>query len=156
MNAAPQVSRFLGRWLPAWTVIMTLGGCISGRVLEGWPGYPFLSFDLEAPLDSTFFAVQRELAADGFELDFTERASGLINTRPREFESGPMFVSVVLDTTAAGGSRAWIAGYEPVRDGARRVNPGRERAWSALRGVASRLSERLGGSVPVEPDPPGG
>jgi hypothetical protein len=135
---------------------LSLGGCVSGRVLEGWPGYPFLSFNRTAPADSTFFAVQRELVAEGFELDFTERASGLVNTRPLERGGATMFLSLVVDTTAAGGSRVWVAGYEPVRGGARRISPRREEAWATLRAIAVRLSERLGGTEPTEPGPPPG
>lgn len=152
MNAVPQVPRFLAGWLLACAAVLVLGGCISGRVLEGWPGYPFLSFELPTSFDSSFFALQRELVAEGFELDFTERASGLINTRPLELEGSAMFLSLVVDSTATGGSRAWVAGFEPVRDGARRISPRREQAWETLRGIAARLSERLGGTSPAEPD----
>ena len=156
MNSVSQIPRPPARPLLALVAAVALGGCVSGRVLEGWPGYPFLSFDLQLPVDSAFFAAQRALVADGFELDFTERASGLINTRPREREGGAMFLSVVVDSTPGGASRAWVAGYEPVRGGARRVNPGRERAWAWLRDATVRLSERLGGTAPTGPDPPGG
>lgn len=156
MNPAPRVARSSAVWLLMWAAAVSLGGCISGRVLEGWPGYPFLSFEAPAPLDTTFFAAQRALVAEGFELDFTERASGLVNTRPREIDGRTMFLSLVVDTTTAGHSRVWVAGYEPVRGGARRVSPRREDAWQALRRVTARVSERLGGTEPAEPDPPAG
>jgi hypothetical protein len=153
--ASPAPSWLPGRLLLS-AAVLSLGGCISGRVLEGWPGYPFLSFDTPAPVDSTFFAVQRELVAEGFELDFTERTSGLVNTRPLEIDAMTMFLSIVVDTTAAGGSRLWVAGYEPVRGGARRISPRREEAWATLRAIAVRLSERLGGTGPTEPEAPEG
>jgi hypothetical protein len=156
LNAAPRVASWLPGRLLVWAAVLSLAGCISGRVLEGWPGYPFLSFETPAPVDSLFFAVQRELVAEGFDLDFTERASGLVNTRPLEIDAMTMFVSVVVDTTATGGSRVWVAGYEPVRGGARRLSPRREEAWATLRGIAVRLSERLGGTRPTEPEPPAG
>lgn len=128
-------------------------GCISGRVLEGYPGYPFVTFDLPAPADSAFFALQGEFEAEGYELDFTERASGLINTRPADRPAGRIFLSAVVDSTAAG-SRVWIAAYEPVRDGARRIDPLDEDAWAELHGVAVRISGRLGGTAIREPRPP--
>lgn len=122
-------------------------------MLEGYPGYPFVSFDLPAPADSTFFAVQEGLQGEGFELDFTERASGLINTRPAERPAGRLFLSAVVDSTTDG-SRVWIAAYRPVRDGARRVDPLDEKAWAELRTVAARISDRLGGTAVREPPPP--
>ncbi len=156
MNAASHVARSLPACLLVWAAVLSLGGCISGRVLEGWPGYPFLSFEAPTPVDTTFFAAQRALVAEGFELDFTERASGLVNTRPREIDGRTMFLSLVVDTTTEGASRVWMAGYEPVRGGARRVSPRREDAWETLRRVTARVSERLGGTEPAEPDPPAG
>lgn len=137
-------------------------GCISGRVLEGYPGYPFLAFDVPAAPDSTFFTLQRELRAEGFEIDFSEPASGLINTRPVARAGTEVFLSVIVDPEARGapagrgegGTRVWIAGYEPVRGGARRVDPLSEEEWADLRALAARLSERLGGSAVREPPPP--
>ncbi|MFW6085107.1 MAG: hypothetical protein ACODAA_07835 [Gemmatimonadota bacterium] len=134
---------------------LLVAGCISGRVLEGYPGYPFVAFDLPAPADSTFFSLQEELRAEGFELDFTERATGLVNTRPADRPAGRLFLSAVVDSTAEG-SRVWIAAYRPVRDGARRVDPLDEDAWADLRGVAARVSDRLGGTAVEEPPPPDG
>lgn len=128
-------------------------GCISGRVLEGYPGYPFVGFDLPASADSAFFSLQDELRTEGYELDFTERASGLINTKPSDRPAGRMFLTVVVDSTAEG-SRVWIAAYEPVRDGARRVDPLDGEGWAELRGVAARISDRLGGGAVREPPPP--
>lgn len=133
---------------------LLLGGCISGRILEGYPGYPFLSFDVPAERDSVFFSLQEELEDQGFALDFSERDEGLVNTRPRDFGPGRMFVSLVVDSIR-GGTRAWVAGFEPVVDGARRISPLHEDEWAALRGLAARLSESVGGTAPVEPDPPG-
>lgn len=141
-----------------------LGGCISGRILEGYPDYPFLAFDVPAAPDSTFFDVQRELGTEGFEIDFSERDTGLINTRPAELAEREIFLSVIVDSIPAvdgvaspdaAGSRVWIAGYEPVRGGARRVSPLSEAEWTALREVAARLSDRLGGSAVREPPPDG-
>lgn len=156
MNVVSRVARSLPAWLLTWTVALSLGGCVSGRVLEGWPGYPFLSFEAPAPVDTTFFAAQRALVAEGFELDFTERASGLVNTRPRDVDGRTMFLSLVVDATPDGASRVWVAGYEPVRGGASRVSPRREDAWEALRRVTARVSERLDGTEPEEPEPPAG
>lgn len=140
-----------------------LGGCISGRILEGYPGYPFLAFDVPAATDSAFFDVQRELRTEGFEIDFSERDTGLINSRPAELAGREVFLSVVVDSipaeggaAAATGSRVWIAGYEPVRGGARRIDPLSEAEWTALRELAARMSGRLGGSAVREPPPPDG
>lgn len=156
MNTAPRVARSLPVWLLVWAIASSVGGCVSGRVLEGWPGYPFLSFEAPAIADTTFFAAQRALAAEGFEIDFTERASGLVNTRPREIDGRTIFLSLVVDSTSDGASHVWVAGYEPVRGGARRISPRREVAWEALRRVTARVSERLGGTEPAAPDPPAG
>ena len=140
-------------------------GCVSGRILEGYPGYPFLAFDVPGAADSTFFDLQRELQAEGFEIDFSERDSGLINTRPARRAGAEVFLSVVVDAVpaAAGGapqgdasSRVWIAGYQPVRGGARRIDPLSETEWAALRELAVTLSGRLGGSAVREPPPPDG
>ena len=154
--AGPAVA---GRWLVLCAVAASLGGCISGRVLEGYPGYPFLSFTVPVPADSSFFDLQDALRAEGFEIDFTERDSGLINTRPAVRAPGEMFLTVVLaaapdDEYGPGTTRAWVAGYEPVRDGAERINPLAEESWAELLGVAAALSERLGGTPPEAPDPP--
>lgn len=129
------------------------GGCVSGRILEGYPGHPFLAFEAPVDADSAFFALQEALGGEGFEIDFSERESGLINTRPVSAADGRMFLSAVVDT-AAGGSRIWVAGYEPVRGGARRINPLDEAAWSELERIVARLSERLDGSEPEGPPPP--
>lgn len=157
-----------GSWLAAsllLTLVPVTAGCIGGRVLEGYPGYPFVAIDLPAEPDSTFYAMQDALAAEGFELDFSEPDDGLINTRPVELASGVTFLSVVVgepppDRGPPGvppfdasppGSRAWIAGYEPVPDGARRIDPLDEEGWAELRDVAGRLSVRLGGGPPLDP-----
>lgn len=133
--------------------------CVSGRILEGYPGYPFLSFTVPAASDSTFFMLQDALEAEGFELDYTERDAGAINTRPSERPAGPLLLTVIVDTASSGAStgassRVWVAGYRPVPDGARRVNPLREDAWADLREITARVSDRVGGSPPEEPDTP--
>lgn len=144
-------------WLILCAGAPVLGACISGRVLEGYPGYPFLSFTAPAVPDSTFFRLQRALETEGFELDYTERADGTINTRPSERASGPLLLTVVVDSASSGSSsRVWVAGYRPVRDGARRIDPLRREAWAELRDITGRLSARVGGSHPEEPDPPDG
>lgn len=129
-------------------------GCVTGRVLEGYPGYPFLRFEVPASADSSFFALQGALADEGLEIDFSERPTGLINTRPLARDGREMFLSAVVDTAAGGGSSVWVAAYEPVRGGARRINPLDEEAWAALERIVARLSERLGGSAPEGPPPP--
>lgn len=145
----------------------TVAGCISGRVLEGYPGYPFLQFDTPLSIDSTFFAVQRAVVAEGFVLDFTERSSGAVNTRPADRLGREVFLSIVVgvpggvpaagaagagDTTRAQ-TRVWIAGYVRRRSGADRIDPLAEEAWSDLAAIAERVSERLGGTRPRGPPP---
>lgn len=132
---------------------LSIGGCISGRILEGYPGYPFLSFTAPTSPDSSFFSLQRALEAEGFEIDFTDRASGSITTRPLTLATGDTFLTVVLDA-AASGSRVWVAGYRPVRGGARRLDPLDEEAWAEIEEVAAGLSERLGGTPPEPPPAP--
>lgn len=143
------------RWPLLLAAAALLSGCISGRVLEGYPGYPFLSFTAPATPDSTFFRLQRALEAEGFALDYTERDAGTINTRPAERPTGRIFLTVVVGA-ADTASRVWVAGYEPVRDGARRINPLREDRWAELAKIASRLSDRVGGSPVSEPERPRG
>lgn len=148
------------RWPLLLGAAALLSGCISGRVLEGYPGYPFLSFGAPSTPDSTFFRLQRALVAEGFALDYTERDAGTINTRPADRPTGPVFLTVVVgaadDTVPDGTSQVWIAGFEPVRDGARRINPLREERWAELTEIAGRLSDRVGGGPVREPEPPGG
>jgi len=133
--------------------------CVSGRILEGYPGYPFLSFTVPAAPDSTFFRLQDALETEGFELDYSELEAGAINTRPSERPAGPLLLTGIVDTASSGAStgastRVWVAGYRPVPDGARRINPLREEAWADLREITARVSHRVGGSPPEEPDPP--
>ena len=52
-------------------------GCISGRVLKGYPGYPFARFDARAPADSAFFSLLPAVEAEGFPLDYTIRRDTL-------------------------------------------------------------------------------
>lgn len=146
------------RWPPALlfagVVGVFLGGCISGRVLEGYPGYPFLSFDVPVSVDTAFFAAQRALGAEGLELDYSDRSTGLIATRPAERNGTDLFLNLVVDSAAAAGSRVWVAGYRPAPGGARRISPLAEEDWAALRAITHRLSERLDGTTPDEPRPP--
>lgn len=133
--------------------------CVSGRILEGYPGYPFLSFTVPAAPDSTFFRLQDALETEGFELDYSELDAGMINTRSSERAAGPLLLTLVVDTASGGAStgassRVWVAGYRLVPDGARRISPLREEAWADLREIAARVSDRVGGSPPEEPDPP--
>ncbi|MGD8497045.1 MAG: hypothetical protein PVF05_12795 [Gemmatimonadales bacterium] len=144
------------RWPLLFVAAALLSGCISGRVLEGYPGYPFLSFGAPSAPDSTFFRLQRALVAEGFVLDYTERDAGTINTRPADRPSGRLFLTVVVGVAADTASQVWVAGYEPVRDGARRINPLREERWAELTEIASRLSDRVGGGPVREPEAPGG
>lgn len=140
----------------------TAAGCISGRVLEGYPGYPFLQFDAPLPADSAFFAIQRAVTAEGFELDFTDLASGAVNTRPTERLGGDVFLTIVVGAVADStryvpsrlSSKVWIAGYVRERGGAERIDPLAEDAWSDLEDIAARLSLRLGGTTPRGPEAP--
>lgn len=156
MDRFRRIPPWLGSLLLAAGASVAVGGCISGRILEGYPGYPFLAFDVPADTDTVFFGAQRALQADGFELDYSDRSTGLIATRPDERGGGELFLNVVVDSATGGGSRVWVAAYRPSRGGARRINPLAEEEWATLREITHRLSERLGGTTPVEPAPPDG
>lgn len=157
MNARRPDRRRPWRWLVLCAGTALLTGCISGRILEGYPGYPFLSFTAPTAPDSMFFGLQRALESEGFELDYTERSVGTINTRPSERATGSLFLTLVVDSaSSAASSRVWVAGYRPVDDGARRIDPLREDAWAELRDITGRLSVRVGGTTPEEPEPPEG
>lgn len=153
--------RRVGRLGAAVVAAASATACLSGRVLEGYPGYPFLQFDTPLPVESAFFAVQRAVVGEGFALDFTERASGAVNTRPMNRLGRPVFLSIVVGAAppppAAGApprTRVWIAGYVRERDGARRIDPLAEEAWADLAEVAAQLSRQLEGTTPRGPPPP--
>lgn len=141
---------------------LLLGGCISGPVLHGYPGYPLLAFTVAAPPDSVFFSLKAFLVEAGFPLDYTRREEGLINTRRSLDLEKPVFLSVVFaeePRAAAGGgesdppmSRVWIAGYLETDAGPRRINPDAGPLWDQLRDVSAALSRRLGGTPPTGPD----
>lgn len=156
MDRFRRIPPWFGALLLAAGAAVAVGGCISGRILEGYPGYPFLAFDVPAHVDTVFFGAQRALQADGFELDYSERSTGLIATRAAKLGDSELFLNVVVDSATGGGSRVWVAAYHPARGGARRINPLAEDEWDALRGITHRLSDRLGGTTPEEPEPPDG
>lgn len=143
----------------AFLVAVLPASCISGRVLEGYPGYPFLRFESPLAVDSTFFELQRAIVAEGFELDFTEREAGLINTRPADRLGRQVLLSIVVGTdparedtvSTAGPTPVWIAGYVRTRNGDERIDPLAKEAWADLAGIAARLSDRLGGTSPAGP-----
>lgn len=155
-------ARRVARLGAAIVAAATATACLSGRVLEGYPGYPFLRFDTPLPVDSAFFAVQRAVVGEGFELDFTELASGAVNTRPMERLGRAVFLSIVVgaatdlasETGAPPPSRVWVAGYVQERDGAKRIDPLAEEAWDDLADVAAQLSRKIGGTIPRGPPLP--
>jgi hypothetical protein len=136
------------------TVPGTAGGCISGRILSGYPGYPFASFSVPAAPDSTFFDLQTVLVEEGYPLDYTHRNEGLINTQPGPDPAKPMYLNIVVgdDPNREGWSAVWVAGYEETPGGPKRVNPLDDVLWADVMGVSGRLSERLGGTEPLGPD----
>lgn len=146
------------RWPAGVLVSLVLApafaGCISGRVLSGYPGYPFVSFSIPSPPDSAFFELQRTLEAGGYPIDFTEREQGFIHTRPGPDPSTPMLLSLVIgeDPERGGWTEVWVAAYERTRDGDERVNPLDDERWSDLVAISTRLSERHGGTKPLGPD----
>lgn len=155
-------ARRLGAIVLVSVVAVTAAGCITGRVLEGYPGYPFLQFDTSLPVDSAFFAVQRAVVAEGFALDFTELASGAVNTRPVERLGRDVFLNIVVGAVPDSArqapgrvpTRVWIAGYEVARGGAERINPLAEEAWNDLAEIAASVSRRVAGTSPRGPPPP--
>lgn len=145
--------RLLGAGLSLFTAFLA-ATCYSGPVLRGYPGYPFQSFTAPAPPDSAFLQLEDAVEAIGFPLDYSRRAEGLINTKPKVVtpDSAEMFLNIVIgaaDSTA--GSRVWIAGYRRSPTGAIRVNPDDAALWTALGESATRLSEALGGTRPRGP-----
>ncbi len=129
-------------------------GCISGRILAGYPGYPFASFSVPAPRDSTFFDLLEALEDEGYRIDYTLREDGLINTQPGPDPAKPLILNIVVGTDPEHkrGSSVWVAGYEQTSGGLRRVNPLDEVLWRDVMGISNRLSEHLGGSQPLGPD----
>jgi hypothetical protein len=145
------------------SLLLTTGGCISGRVLTGYPGYPFARFDTSLASDSTFFRLQPALESEGFPLDFTILDEGLITTRSSELLGRPVFLNLVVEprepdeaaeSTGAEsrGTRVWVAAYEETISGAERINPLQEEAWAAVMDVTTRLSAAVDGSTPVGPE----
>ncbi len=136
-------------------------GCISGRVLTGYPGYPFASFETSVPVDSAFFRLQPAVEAEGFALDYTILDEGFITTRSSELAGRPVFLNLVVesrdgasDASGAEGplrTKVWIAAYEETVTGAERINPLQGDAWSSVMEVASRLSASVDGTPPIGP-----
>jgi hypothetical protein len=129
-------------------------GCVSGRVLSGYPGYPFASFSVPGLPDSTFFRMQYVLEDESYPIDYTDREAGLVNTRPGPDTGKPVFLSVVIAADPADDSRSqvWIAGFQQTGTGVKRVNPLDEPLWSVVMDVSARVSERFGGTEPLGPD----
>ncbi len=143
-------------------------GCISGRVLTGYPGYPFASFETDMPADSAFFRLQPAVESEGFPLDYTILDEGFITTRSSELVGRPVFLTLVVgaggDESSAGApavemssdgsmgpSRVRVAAYEETVTGAQRINPLQEEVWAAVMEVAGRLSTAVDGTIPEGP-----
>ena len=142
-------------------LLVAAGGCVSGRVLTGYPGYPFARFDTPMPSDSTFFMLQPAIENEGFALDFTTLDDGLITTRSSELLGRPVFLNLIVESLvpddAAGspdpaGARVWVAAYEETVSGAKRINPLQEDVWAEVMDLTARLSEAVDGSTPIGPD----
>lgn len=153
----------------ALALLAAVGGCISGRVLTGYPGYPFARFDTELGSDSTFFLLQPAVESEGFKLDYTILADGLITTRSTEMAGRPVFLNVVVEplvaaedvpSSAATGTRVWVAAYEETVSGAERINPLQGDVWADVMEMTARLSAAVDGTKPegpsTRPDPPNG
>jgi hypothetical protein len=142
----------------ALSVASVVSGCISGRVLTGYPGYPFASFETDLPADSAFFRLQPAVESEGFPLDYTILDQGFITTRSSEVEGRPMFLTLVVEPLETNSedvsarSRVWVAAYEETITGAARINPLNESAWASVMEVSGRLSESIGGTAPVGPE----
>jgi hypothetical protein len=138
----------------ALLAVSLAAGCISGRVLSGYPGYPFASFSIPGPADSAFFQMQTVLEEEGYPIDYTDREAGLINTQPGPNRAKPVFLSVVVgrEPGREGWSDVWIAGFEQTGSGVRRINPLDEVLWPDVMDVSGRISERFGGTAPAGPD----
>ena len=139
----------------AFILAVTLvSGCISGRILRGYPGYPFVSFSIPSPPDSSFFELQRSLESEGYPIDYTESASGLINTRTGPDPEVPILLNLVIgeDPERQGWTAVWVAGYERTREGDERINPLDDDLWSRVMEISRRLSDRQDGTEPLGPD----
>ena len=145
------------------SLLLVAGGCISGRVLTGYPGYPFARFDTTMPFDSTFFMLQPAIESEGFPIDYTVLDEGLITTRSSEYLGRPVFLNVVVEplvrNDSAGspkpdqtGTRVWVAAYEETVSGAERINPLQEDGWAGVMELTSRLSAAVDGSTPIGPE----
>ena len=142
-------------------LLVAAGGCVSGRVLTGYPGYPFARFDTPMPSDSTFFMLQPAIENEGFALDFTTLDEGLITTRSSELLGRPVFLNLIVESLvqddAAGspdpnGARVWVAAYEETASGAERINPLQEDVWAGVMDLTMRLSAAVDGSTPIGPE----
>lgn len=139
-----------------WTAVALLGvvagstACISGRVLAGYPGYPFATFETPLPADSAFFMLQPAVESEGFPLDYSILDQGFITTRSADLEGRPVFLTVIVEPMETA-SRVWVAAYEETVTGALRINPLNERAWSAVMEVSGRLSASVEGTEPAGP-----
>jgi len=125
-------------------------GCMSGRVLAGYPGYPFATFETPLPADSAFFLLQPAVESEGFPLDYSILDQGFITTRSAELDGRRVFLTLIVEPTGAA-SRVWVAAYEETVTGALRINPLQEQAWSAVMEVSGRLSESVQGTNPEGP-----
>lgn len=163
--ARGRVSAF-GLTAIALTLIAAVpAACISGRVLTGYPGYPFAMFETSLPADSAFFLLQPAVESEGFPLDYTILDQGFITTRSAEMVGRPVFLTLVVEPTESAtsepaaaapvrfgaGSRVWVAAYEETVTGALRINPLNEQVWSAVMEVSGRLSDSVGGTAPEGP-----
>ena len=140
----------------------SVGGCVSGRVLTGYPGYPFARFDTQLPADSTFFLLQPAIESEGFALDYTILDEGFITTRSSEMMGRPVFLNLVVESLEQdgaaelpdlAGTRVWVAAYEETASGAERINPLQEDVWADVMEMTARLSTAVNGSTPIGPEP---
>ena len=143
-------------------LLVAAGGCISGRVLTGYPGYPFARFDTQLPADSTFFLLQPAVESEGFALDYTILDEGFITTRSSEVMGRPVFLNLVVEpleqdgaveSSDLSGTRVWVAAYEETVSGAERINPLQEDVWAEVMDMTARLSTAVDGSTPISPEP---
>jgi hypothetical protein len=149
-------------------LVLPASGCISGRVLTGYPGYPFATFETDMPADSTFFLLQPAIESEGFQLDYTIREEGFITTRSSELLGRPVFLTLVVGPGGDGSgsgvspgddpagiseeiSRVWVAAYEETVTGAQRINPLQDEVWAAVMEVTGRLSAAVEGTAPEGP-----